>query len=252
MFYRRLSSPISPRLALRRWYQTPLGRRLGQLEASFLNRSIKVPYSFTLVQLGIVGWEKNYLDSGYLPHFVIVDENLAGLNLPCICSHLNSLPLASESIDVLILPHTLEYVLDQHQLLREVERVLKPEGQALILGFHPWSFYRLYAYLPGRHHAAPWRGRPVSQHTLLDWLSLLNFAAEICAHYDFHTLYNPSQRWWRGYCSALWSVGYAVRAIKRTYTMIPLNPVAEPCPDWVPEIASTIQRKLDGARRCNC
>lgn len=243
MLYRRLSPLVFSRVALCQWYQTPLGRRLGQLEAGCLNRLIKVPYSFTLVQLGRVGWEKNYLDSGYLPHFVIVDEHSAAFDLPSIRAHLNSLPLASESIDVLILPHTFEYVPDQHQLLREVERVLKPEGQALILGFHPWSFYRLYAYLPGRHHAAPWSGRAVSQHILLDRLNLLNFAAEICAHYDFHTLHISSRHWCRGYFSAMWYLGYAVRAIKRTYTMIPINPVVETCPDWVPGIAPTVQSK---------
>ncbi len=251
MFHHRLSPRVPSRVALCQWYQTPLGRRLGQLEAGFLNRSIKVPYSFTLAQLGRVGWEKNYLDGGYLPHFFIVDENSGKLDLPLIRAHLNSLPLASESIDVLILPHTFEYAPDQHQLLREVERVLKPEGQVLILGFHPWSFYRLYAYFPGGHHAAPWSGRAVSQHTLLDWLNLLNFAAEICAHYDFHTLHTPSQHWCRGYCSAMWYLGYAMRAIKRTYTVIPINPVAEPCPGWVPGIAPTAQRRIDGAKRRN-
>jgi SAM-dependent methyltransferase len=247
VFYRRSSSPISSRLTLYQWYQTPLGRRLGQVEARFLNRSIKVPYSFRLVQLGKVGWEKNYLDSGYLPRFVVVDEH-DNTSVPCILSRLDSLPLASESIDVLILLHTLEYAPDQHQLLREVERVLKPEGQTFILGFHPWSFYRLYAYFPGGRHAAPWRGRPISQHTLLDRLNLLNFAAEILAYYDFHALYPSCQSGWRGYCAALWSVGYAVQAIKRTYTMLPIHPITEPCPDWAPGIASPIQRKVDGTK----
>ncbi|GAB6067311.1 hypothetical protein JCM13664_06290 [Methylothermus subterraneus] len=236
------------RLALRQWYRTPLGRRLGQVEASFLSRALKVPYTSRLVQLGATGWEKNYLDTGYLGRFVLVDE-FPLLELPSIRGHLNALPLATESVDVLILPHAFEYAPDQHQLLREVERVLKPEGQAWILGFHPISFYRLYAYLPGRKHAAPWHGRPIGQHTLLDWLSLLNFAAEICAHYDFHALYHFSQGGWRSYCSPLWSLGYAVRAIKRTYTIIPIRPVTELCPDWVPEIASTIQRQIDGAKR---
>lgn len=212
------------------------------MEARLLSSAIKVPYSFTLVQLGQVGWEKNYLDSGYLPRFVLIDETLTKFDLRSVCACLSSLPLASESIDVLILPHTLEYVPDQHQLLREVERVLKPEGQAFILGFQRFSFYRLYAYLPGGRHAALWRGRPVSQHTLLDRLSLLNFAAEICAYYDFHALYSPTRRWWG---IALWSLGYAVRAIKRTYTMIPINPIATPCPDWTPEVVPTIQRKID-------
>ncbi|WP_022947298.1 class I SAM-dependent methyltransferase [Methylohalobius crimeensis] len=239
----------SPRRALRRWYRTPLGRRLRQLEATYLNRAIKVPYSFTLVQLGLLGWEKRYLDPGYLPQFCIVDESPITPNLPVIRAQMDSLPLASESIDVLILPHTLEYASDQHQLLREAERILKPEGQLLILGFHPWSFYRLYRWLPGNRHDAPWRGRAVSRLTLMDRLNLLNFAAEVGAQFDFNALHSPSRWNWLHLPGApLWTVGYAVHAIKRTYTVIPITPTAEKCPGWVPGIASTAQRRTDDSK----
>ena len=49
------------------------------------------------------------------------------------------LPLASDCIDGVILPHTLDFSPDPHQLMREVERVLIPEGKVLLSGFNPWS-----------------------------------------------------------------------------------------------------------------
>ncbi len=238
--------PATPplRQELCTWYRTALGRRLLRLEAHYLKRSLKVPYTFTIVQLGILGWEERYLDSGYLRSFRLIDETHAvrDCRLPAIVARLDSLPLASESVDVLILPHTLEFAGDQHQLLREAERVLKPEGQLLVLGFQPWSVYRLYRWLPVRQRPAPWRCHPVSHRRLLDWLNLLNFTAETNIWFDFHSLIEPGG--WRDYCSSLWYVAYAVRAIKRTYTIIPLRPALETRPEWSPGVLEpTIQRK---------
>ncbi len=238
-----------PRSGLHTWFRTPLGRRLQHLEIKFLRRTLKVPYSFTLIQLGRLGWEKHYLDSGYLRRFRIIDEISPPKSaLPTIIAHPNSLPLMTESVDVLILPHTLEFSPDQHQLLREAERVLKPEGQLLILGFQPWSFYRLYRWLPDGRRSAPWRCRAISHQRLLDWLSLLNFTGELRAWFDFHTIhYASTNNWWRGYCSPFWSVAYAVLAIKRTYTIIPIKPLLQSSPRWTPGLVEpTIQRNNNG------
>ncbi|BCX88202.1 hypothetical protein MIN45_P0570 [Methylomarinovum tepidoasis] len=237
--------------ALRAWYRAPLGRKIQRLESQYLSRAIQVPYSFTLVQLGATGWEKRYLDSGYWRRFVIVDEGVFPRTpFRTIAAHLDSLPLASECVDVLILPHTLEFTTDQHQLLRESERVLKPEGQLFVLGFHPWSFYRLYRWLPGRRHAIPWSGRAITHRRLLDWLSLLNFCCEVTAWYDFRLLHPCEETGrWHSLGAPLWAVAYAVRAIKRTYTAIPLEPAAESSLSWVPGMVEpTIQRRKNARR----
>ncbi len=238
------------RSSLCTWFQTPLGRRLQHLEIKFLRATIKVPYSFTLIQLGILGWERRYLDSGYLRRFSIIDElNPPRTELSTIIAHPDALPLRSESIDMLILPHTLEFSSDQHQLLREAERVLKPEGQLLILGFQPWSFYRLYRWLPNGQHSAPWRSRAVGHHRLLDWLNLLNFSGELAAWFDFHTIHYPSiHDWWRGCTSPLWSVAYAISAIKRTYTIIPIKPILQATPRWTPGLVEPSARRNDHDR----
>ncbi|HHJ38111.1 MAG TPA: class I SAM-dependent methyltransferase [Methylothermaceae bacterium] len=236
------------RQTLCQWYQTALGRKLRRLEADYLRQSVLVPYSFRIVQLGYLGWEKQYLDSGYLPHFQVIDDNpQLKPQAPLVIGHLDSLPIASESVDLMILPHTFEYVADQHQLLREVERILKPEGQLLILGFYPWSFYRLYRWIPGKRQYAPLGGRLIGHNKLLDWLNLLNFTGELNASFDFHNLRYPYRSGFcQGRCTALWSVAYAVRAIKRTYHVIPLKTVPQPNLEWAPGMVEpTIQRKND-------
>lgn len=234
------------REVLCQWYKTALGRKLRRLEARYLNQALQVPYAFKIVQLGVLGWEKHYLDSGYLGGFQVVNDVPSQLpQTACVISHLDSLPIAAESADVVILPHTFEYVSDQHQLLREVERILKSEGQLLILGFYPWSFYRLYQWIPGKKHFAPSGCKPISPSKLLDWLNLLNFSSELDANFNFHSLHyplRPSLVYRRS--SALWSVSYAIRAIKRTYHVIPFQAVAERKLQWAPGMVEpTIQRK---------
>ena len=84
-----------------------------------------------------------------------------------------------------IMPHTLEFEPDQHQVLREVERVLKPEGQLLLLGFNPHSIYGLLHYLPGQRNKLPWCGHFLSRSRIIDWLHLLHFETE--ASMEFYT-----------------------------------------------------------------
>ena len=53
-----------------------------------------------------------------------------------------ALSLQSDSVDVMLLPHTLEFAPDPHEVLREAARVLTGEGELVVLGFEPlgaWS-----------------------------------------------------------------------------------------------------------------
>ena len=86
-----------------------------------------------------------------------------------LCAPLASLPFASDSIDAIILPHTLELVEDPYAVLREAERVLCAEGCLMICGFNPWSGWgarRLFAQyfrrpaFPPRHPAHALRAAP--------------------------------------------------------------------------------------------
>jgi SAM-dependent methyltransferase len=80
------------------------------------------------------------------------------------------LPIADESLDLLILPHLLEFSDDPHGLLREVDRVLRPEGKLIVTGFNPVSLWGLSRPTPRKQLISPPRVR--------DWLKLLNFENE--------------------------------------------------------------------------
>ncbi|WP_223717365.1 class I SAM-dependent methyltransferase, partial [Escherichia fergusonii] len=56
----------------------------------------------------------------------------------------HALPFPANSLDLVVLPHALELASDPHETLREVERVLVPEGRVVILGFNPASLWGLW------------------------------------------------------------------------------------------------------------
>jgi ubiquinone/menaquinone biosynthesis C-methylase UbiE len=134
-----------------------------------------------------------------------------------------NLPVASESIDVLILPHVLEFESNPHQVLREVERVLRPEGQLIVLTFNPFSLHGIVRRVS--RGGSFWRQGFIPPTRLLDWLRLLKFEAEYSAAFNASTaevIETPTGYLRRS--QAFLSLAYAIRAIKRTYTVIRIEP----------------------------
>ncbi len=88
------------------------------------------------------------------------------------------LPIASDVVNVVYLPHVLEFSDDPHGVLREIDRILIPGGRLLVSIFHPFSFYGLRAALAGKETSFPWSGRFVGLTRLQDWFRLLGFEIE--------------------------------------------------------------------------
>ena len=80
-----------------------------------------------------------------------------------------------ESVDLVVLPFTLDWHHNPHHILREVERILVHEGRLIIYGFNPYSLWGLrnklsrFPYLP-----IPNKEQITLQKTK-DWLQLLSF-----------------------------------------------------------------------------
>jgi SAM-dependent methyltransferase len=100
-----------------------------------------------------------------------------------------ALPFAANSLDLVVLPHALELARDPHQTLREVERVLVPEGRVVIAGFNPASLWGLrqraghmqqgMGFGRGRSLYLPRAGDFIGYWRLRDWLRLLGFEVEV-------------------------------------------------------------------------
>jgi len=90
-------------------------------------------------------------------------------------------PWPADALDLVVLPHTLERSADPHACLREVERVLIPEGQVLITGLNPWSLWGWHQRRAQRSASdpSPWPVQAIAPHRLRDWLHLLGFEVQI-------------------------------------------------------------------------
>lgn len=152
----------------------------------------------------------------------------------------SALPLESHSVDVVVLPHVLEYVADPHEALREAVRVLVPEGHLVVCGFNPWSALGARRLVPGRARRMPWSGQFLPPHRLRDWLSLLELDVRAFESHFFGPLVGRLTgtgrlsrglaRLGRAGCVALPSLGgvYVVLARKRISTMTPIRPRWQP------------------------
>ncbi|NOT11763.1 MAG: methyltransferase domain-containing protein [Methylococcaceae bacterium] len=215
------------------WYETPRGKLLKQLEADYIQRSITVSCQQTILQVGGLGWENEFIDCSLYKHFIILDAKNRGCEEALkIQAKASYLPLKSDSVDMIILPHLLEFDAFRFQTIREVERVLKPEGIILVLNFNPWSFWIRYQYLWDKKMADSWGGHFISRSRITDWLKLLNFEISVCSQFYLDSVVSTSGK--NNLRKHLFSgTAYAVKAIKRRYNLIPLTPIKSRNPSLV-------------------
>lgn len=142
------------------------------------------------------------------------------------------LPLASQSVDLVVLPHVLEGHPNPHDVLREVERVLMPEGQVVISGFNTISLWRARQLFASRHNGAPWDTKFIGLLRLREWLRVLGFDLnggkfgcyappfrnEIWLK-RFAFMEKAGARWW-----PVTGGVYVVRAVKRVHAMRIVTP----------------------------
>jgi SAM-dependent methyltransferase len=149
------------------WLATPLGRYLLEREMQYVDAAVADVFGYNALQLGVP--EQDFLRASRIPFKCrVAPRGPAGL-----CARFSDLPVASNSIDLLVLPHVLEFSVNPHQILREVQRVLMPEGHAVIACFNPWSLWglrRAFNRTPGVY---PWDAQFIALPRLKDWLALL-------------------------------------------------------------------------------
>ena len=153
------------------WFETPLGRYLLEREQAYFDQVVADIFGFNALQLGLNQFD--LLRTNRMPtRFSIAPQGPGAVQAR---AEPEWLPLASQSVDLLLLPHVLEFSANPHQILREAERVLMPEGQVIISGFNPFSLWGLSRYLPSRRQEYPWHGNFISLPRIKDWLALLSF-----------------------------------------------------------------------------
>lgn len=224
-------------IALGPWLETPAGIYLRKWQQARLDLLIADIFGFNAVQIGLP--QINALKDSRMPnkwHTDVRIPNSESEGRPSIVvvHDFAELPFASQSLDLVVLPHVLEFAAEPHQILREVERVLIPEGQVIVCGFNPasmWGLRQLAGRVSGAHFL-PQDGEFISLPRLKDWLKLLSMEVNR-GHFGcyappcntdkwlnrFSFMERVGDRWWP-YLGAV----YVVQAIKRVRGMRLIGP----------------------------
>ena len=259
------------------WLKTPAGRYVLQWEQAQIDTVVADVFGFHALQLGLP--ELETLRANRMPHRWVAAEaaaNLvstegaasgasraraaenfrAGRAIVALHCDFDALPFDANSLDLVVLPHALELARDPHLALREVERVLMPEGRVVIIGFNPSSLWgvrqrlshwcRRFSGHPHRTLFVPSPGEFLGFRRVRDWLRLLSFEVE-AGQFGCYAPPFGSQKWLtrvaqiEPFGDRWWPVlgaVYLVVAVKRVRGMRlvglaqsarrPANPVAAP------------------------
>lgn len=211
------------------WLQTPQGQYVTAWEQTKIDVLVADTFGYNALQIGMP--QLKLLRQNRIPFQQIVDESAnsdktadESVDIRCDFRHL---PFASHSVDLIVMSHVLEFHDDPHQILREIERILIPEGQLVIAGFNPLSLWGARRRLRGKANAFPWNGHYISPLRLKDWLKLLGFELERgnfgcyappCTQAIWFKrlrfMESAGDRWW-GFAGGV----YLLRAVKRVHGM---------------------------------
>lgn len=224
---------------LRRWFAQPPGRWILEEEMAQLARVLPNLFGYHLLLVDYPG-AAGVLEVARVRDRVVIAppredgacEAAGQGRYSVVRGCADALPVASDSLDAVILPHVLEFEASPHQALREAERVLVPEGHLVVTGFNPWSLMGLGRVLAGLRREVPWSGRFYSLARMRDWMSLVGLESVHSTSCFFRPpLRNPramgrlgrlegmGARWWPGRGAV-----YLLMARKRVTTLTPIRP----------------------------
>ncbi|PZN31807.1 MAG: methyltransferase type 11 [Proteobacteria bacterium] len=218
---------------LHRWLRTPLGQRLYALERRVTSEALAQVFGWQLLQIGQWGEDCGLIRDARTQRRAILAWHAAPEpgGPVAVRSRTDALAVQSDSVDAVLLPHTLEYEPEPHELLREVWRILSGEGHLIVLGFRPLSSWGLRHLFARRGHP-PGLERMIAERRLRDWLKLLGFEMVDARRYLFTLPWGSpavpeAQTFSERSGEVLWPMlagGYLLKARKRVYTLTPVRP----------------------------
>ena len=234
-------SAMSPaRLAetIDEWFRSSQGAAVARAEAQVARPLLKQLFGYRILQLGGSG-NRSFIEDSSLYHKIRFSPRYrpeSGLPV----ANAEELPLATDSVDAVVLYHALDFAGDSHRLLREATRVLRPGGRMLIIGFNPyssWGLWRLFR----RRGGIPWGGRFIAPGRVADWLRLLDLQVD-SIRYGLH-FFPVRMKSLLGYARSWERIGQRINSpFGGAYIILCVNQVAPVTPimeKWLPLRART-------------
>lgn len=157
------------------WLQKPLGRELLAAEQSHVDRLLEDVFGYHALQLGLPLAHDTLARSRITHRIAVFEDEPAVPALSPLQALPEQLPLVTGSIDQVVIQHLLDLSEDPHTMLREVARVLIPDGSVVIVGFNPISIWGFWRFLNVPWAPLPQTNRDLPMFRLADWLELLDF-----------------------------------------------------------------------------
>lgn len=160
--------------AAMRWFASQPGASILEAESRVFAGHLADRFGYHLLQVGEVPGV-DLLRASRILHRCIVDieGGAPASGYPQLRGRAGALPVESESVDVMVLPHVLEFEPRPHEALREAARVLVPEGHLFVSALNPWSLLGAWRAALRRAGNAPWTGRFLAHGRMRDWLELV-------------------------------------------------------------------------------
>lgn len=163
------------------WSQTPAGRHALAWVAHRFDAAVADAFGYYALQCGPLPID--CLRESRIRHRLraVISDGAPAVSeeagTQVLLARFEELPFASQSLDLVALPHVLEFADDPHAVLREVDRVLRPEGRLLVAGFNPVSLWGARRLAPRgmRVPFLPDEACLIAAPRLRDWLKLLGF-----------------------------------------------------------------------------
>jgi SAM-dependent methyltransferase len=200
----------NPYDAWQRWLSSPSGVGLTRLTQGWLDDRLADQFGYHALEIGPGGIQalaENRISSRTRLSFYAPTAGLGGSGSNELVCAPEALPIESDSVDLVVLLYALELADDPHALLREVERVLIPEGQLMVVGLNPHSLWALHRPLSPVHFP-PVRGTWLSYRRLRDWCQLLGLEVNQGAFGLYRPVCQSSALWdrlaWMEQAGARW------------------------------------------------
>ncbi len=176
------------------WYAGAGGARPRRVLDALMSDWLSGEFGRCALEISSLSQRPEWLQSGeFKSRFRVGPSAVSGS--ADVVADFEALPLDTESLDLVVVCHALEFVGDPYRLLREIDRVLVPQGRCVIAAFNPLGpqgLVRPFKLFRG----APWCGHFYSLPRLRDWLSVLGFSIEKSGWFSPPFIV-PGERWWQ-------------------------------------------------------